>query len=66
MSFHFRHRSVIFFARFGLLNVKYGVATAVKNFNLTFDKRTCYPVKLNAKNPSMDIDGGYWMKFDKI
>ena len=58
--------SHVFFYRFGLVNVKYGVAMIIKNFKITPSARMEYPVKLDTKAPNMQPKDGFWLDFEKI
>ncbi|XP_037045357.1 probable cytochrome P450 6a13 [Bradysia coprophila] len=53
--------------RFALVNVKFAVATMVKNFKFTLDtSKTKMPIKLNPQNQSISSIDGYWINFEKI
>lgn len=53
--------------RFAQINVKFAIATVVKNFKMTMDtNKTIYPFKLNPKNQSLAALGGIWINFEKI
>jgi hypothetical protein len=46
--------------------VKHGVATIVQNFKIMKDARMKYPIKMNPRNPNLEPEGGFWMRFEKI
>ncbi|XP_070493934.1 uncharacterized protein [Chironomus tepperi] len=52
--------------RFGLVNVKLGIAMIIKNFKITPDSKMEYPIKLNPKAPGIDPLDGFWLNFEKI
>ncbi|KAL7026346.1 hypothetical protein ACKWTF_013878 [Chironomus riparius] len=52
--------------RFGLLNVKYGVATIIKTFKVTADARMTHPIKLNPRVPHLEPKDGFWLNFEGI
>ncbi|KAG5669767.1 hypothetical protein PVAND_000061 [Polypedilum vanderplanki] len=52
--------------RFALLNVKFGVAVIIKNFKVFPDDKMKYPIKMNPKNPNLEAEGGFWLRFEKI
>ncbi|KAL7026345.1 hypothetical protein ACKWTF_013877 [Chironomus riparius] len=52
--------------RFGLVNVKFGIAMILKNFKVMPDSKMEYPIKLNPKAPGIDPLNGFWLNFQKI
>ncbi|CAG9806322.1 unnamed protein product [Chironomus riparius] len=52
--------------RFGLVNVKYGIATIIKNFKVTPDANMKYPMKMDPKNPQLEPKGGFLLNFEKV
>jgi cytochrome P450 family 6 len=53
--------------RFALVNVKFAIATIIKNFKVTLDTtKTVLPLKFDPKNPNIAPLGGFWVKFEKI
>nr|ARO50440.1 cytochrome P450 [Chironomus tentans] len=52
--------------RFGLVNVKFGVAMIIKNFKVTPNSKMEYPIKLNPKSPGMDPITGFWLNLRKF
>ncbi|EFA04564.1 probable cytochrome P450 6a13 [Tribolium castaneum] len=52
--------------RFGLLQIKVGLAYIVKNFELSLNKKTKLPLKYDPINPLVTPTGGLWIDFKKI
>jgi cytochrome P450 len=53
--------------RFGLLTVKFAIATIIRNFKVTVDDtKIKWPLRIDPKRGG-DIDpiGGYWVRFEK-
>ena len=52
--------------RFGLTNVKYGVAEIIKNFKIKPGKNMKYPLKINPLCQQLEPIGGFVLNFKKI
>ncbi|XP_044268123.1 probable cytochrome P450 28a5 [Tribolium madens] len=52
--------------RFGLLQIKVGLAYIIKNFELTLNKKTKLPLKYDPTNVLITPIGGLWLDFKKI
>lgn len=53
--------------RFGIVNVKFAVASLIKNFKVTADtNKSKFPLKLDPTRFSMYPIGGFWARFEKI
>lgn len=53
--------------RFAQVNVKFAIATIIKNFKVTLDtSKTRFPIIFDPKNPNIAPVGGFWVKFEKI
>lgn len=53
--------------RFALINVKFAVATIIKNFNVKVDKtKVQYPLKLNPTTVLLEPIGGFLVNFERI
>nr|XP_015839583.1 PREDICTED: probable cytochrome P450 6a13 isoform X2 [Tribolium castaneum] len=52
--------------RFGLLQVKVGVAHIIRHFELSVNGKTQRPIKYEPTNPVTAPVGGFWVNFRKI
>ncbi|XP_064214224.1 cytochrome P450 3A19-like [Tribolium castaneum] len=52
--------------RFGLLQIKVGVAYIIHHYELTVNKRTKVPLKFVATSPVTAPVGGFWLNFRKL
>jgi len=53
--------------RFGLVNVKFGVATIIKNFKATLDtSKVELPLRFNPQNANPEPVGGFHVKLERI
>lgn len=52
--------------RFGLINVKYGIAKIIKKFKIIPDVSIRYPLKMNPLCQQLEPTGGFLLKFKKI
>ncbi|XP_044262899.1 cytochrome P450 6g1-like [Tribolium madens] len=52
--------------RFGLLQIKVGVAHIVHNYELAVNKKTKVPIRYDPVNPITAAVGGLWLNFRKI
>ncbi|KAJ8913632.1 hypothetical protein NQ315_007349 [Exocentrus adspersus] len=52
--------------RFGIMQTKVGLTTVLRNFRVTLNKKTKYPLKLSTKGFIPSADGGVWLNFEKI
>lgn len=56
----------LFPLRFAQINVKFAVATIIKNFKVTLDtKKIKLPLKFDPTNPGLAPVGGFWVNFEK-
>ncbi|CAG9827997.1 unnamed protein product [Diabrotica balteata] len=53
-------------ARFGMLQAKVGVASVIKNFNVTLNKKTKVPIKYTTKSFITAIDGDVWLTMEEL
>ncbi|XP_063696130.1 cytochrome P450 6A1-like [Culicoides brevitarsis] len=47
--------------RFAQLQSKFGLATIIDNFEITVNKKTQEPLKLDLSTPNMAVKGGLWL-----
>nr|AZR39453.1 cytochrome P450 [Agasicles hygrophila] len=52
--------------RFGLTQIKVGIANIINNFKLTFNAKTKFPLKFDPHYIMLDAIGGLWVDFKKI
>ncbi|KAK9702063.1 Cytochrome P450 [Popillia japonica] len=52
--------------RFGLMQVKVGLALLIKNFKFKMNPRTVLPIKLDPKNVLTEILEGIWLDVERI
>ncbi|KYB25004.1 hypothetical protein TcasGA2_TC031414 [Tribolium castaneum] len=52
--------------RFGLLQIKVGVAYIIHHYELTVNKKTKVPLKFVATSPVTAPVGGFWLNFRKL
>lgn len=50
-----------------MVNVKFAIATLVKNFKATLDTtKTQLPLTFDPKYPAMAPVGGFWVNYERI
>lgn len=52
--------------RLAQVNVKFTLATIVKNFTIEADSRLQYPIKVDPLSPAFTPEGGFLVKMKKI
>lgn len=52
--------------RFGLLQLKIGLAHVIHNYEMTVNEKTQVPIKYETTNPVTSPAGGIWLNFKKI
>jgi hypothetical protein len=58
---------VWFSLRFAQVNVKFAIATIIKNFKVELDtNKVQLPLEFNPKNPNLAPKGGFWVNFTRI
>lgn len=50
----------------GLLNVKLGIASVIKNFKLTPGPEMKFPIKLAPEKTTLEPPGGFMLKFERV
>lgn len=50
----------------GLLNVKLGIASVIKNFKLTPGPEMTFPIKMGPGKPFLEPANGFMLKFERI
>lgn len=54
-------------SRFALVNVKFAIATIIKNFQVTLDESKTHPsLKFDVRNAIYAPRGGFWVNFKNI
>lgn len=53
-------------ARFGLLQIKVGIVTIIKNFKVTLNNKTKTPIKYNTKHIINSVDGDVWLNISDL
>ncbi|KAG5674906.1 hypothetical protein PVAND_004851 [Polypedilum vanderplanki] len=52
--------------RYGLLIVKFAIATTLRNYKLKLNPKMKYPIKLDPKNPLLEPEGGFHLDLERI
>lgn len=52
--------------KFGILQVKTGVAYVIKNFEVTINEKNKKPIEFNPFNIIIEFIGGIWLNFKSI
>lgn len=53
--------------RFAQVNVKFAIATVIKNFKVTLDtSKTQLPLTFKPKSPTLEPPGGFWVNFEEV
>lgn len=52
--------------RFGMLQVKMGLATIFKRYKITMDERCKYPIEIDPVSPMISNKTGIWIRVQKI
>lgn len=52
--------------RFGIMQVKIGLTSILKNFRVNLNKETRVPLKLSVKATVTTAEGGIWLDIDKV
>lgn len=52
--------------RFGMLQLKLGLAHILHNYEITLNKKTKVPIKYETTNPLTSPVGGIWLNFKRI
>jgi hypothetical protein len=48
------------------MSTKFGIASILKNFKVLPDGRTQYPLKYDPTNIQGAVEGGDWVRFEKL
>lgn len=51
--------------RFGIMQVKLGLATLIKNYDITLSSKMDGPLKFHSKSFGRILDGNMWLSFEK-
>lgn len=52
--------------RFGLVQIKFAIATILKNFKVLPETQTKRPLRFDMKSPANENPGGIWVKYQKL
>lgn len=62
---HSTHKFEFLLIRFAQLQVKYGIAKLLSEYDLTLNAKMKSPVKLVKASLTMEIEDGIWVDFKK-
>ncbi len=52
--------------RFGMMQTQIGLAMLLKNFRFEVSERTQIPLKFSAKTKLLNVEGGVWLRVQKV
>jgi cytochrome P450 family 6 len=52
--------------RFGMMQARIGLALLLKNFRFELSEKTSVPLKFSIKAPLLNVEGGIWLKVEKL